>query len=186
MGKLKPFSPSLPSLSADLNSLYHSLDSINQSIFIKVFKYLWGVVLPAHRFNGRGASLYGCWALDCVVHASGLGPSYFSLLLFIYHITGRGTKYIHSTKVYNSRVLLPGVSRRSLPVYICTLVKLGYLSRSFKDPDNPYYKISFSSRPVFIKVTVKGLQYIAGIEKDLYKLLLNTSLDDLTGNKKAR
>ena len=83
---------------------------------------------------------------------------------------------------------MPGVKTQSKQQYISELVRRGYVVRSFRNPDNPHYKISFRSHPVFIRLTPSGIALITGIEKDLYKLLLNTSLNDLTGvnNKKAK
>jgi hypothetical protein len=187
MGKLKPLPSSLPSLSPDLFIIYTSLDNLNQRLFIKVFRYLWGVVLPAHRFNGSGASFYSYWLVDTVIKSSGLSPSLFSLMVFIHHFTNQGKKYINSSMVYNNSFLLPGVDIKAKRNYLSDLTRRGYLSRSYRDTHNPHYKISFQSRPVFIKLTSKGVQCIHNLEKDLYRILLNTSLNDLTGgNKKPR
>jgi len=175
-----------PSLSPELNSLYHSLSIEQQQVFIKVFNYLWGCVVPASRFNGRGASLYSFWVIDYLRQCSGLSSSLFSLLVFIYHITGRNKHFICTDQVYNNDGIMFNYCQGAKQNKLSQLTKLGYLVRSWSNPDQPYLQKSYRSRPVFIKLSPSGIALIHDIEKDLYKLLLNTSLNDLTGvsNKK--
>jgi hypothetical protein len=168
-----------------LLNLYQSLSIDNQKVFIRVFNYLWGCVVPASRFNGRGSSLHSFWAVDYLRQSSGLSSSLFSLLLFIYHITGRNKNFICSDQVYNNPGILFNYCQGAKQNKLSQLTKLGYLARSWSNPDQPYLQKSYRSRPVFIKLSPAGVQLIHDIEKDLYKLLLNTSLNDLTGvNKK--
>ena len=175
-----------PSLTTELSNLYNSLDANNRIIFIKVFKFLWGVVCPASRFISYSGVLYSYWVVDLLRERSGLTTSYLSLLTYIYHVTRKGTTYIHSKVIY-SGVVLPGVLAVSIQQYVSTLIKLGYLSRSQYKPASTTLPRSFAYRPVFIRLTPSGVRLIETIERDLHNILMNTSLDELTGqtNKKA-
>lgn len=183
--EIASFSPvSPPSLSPELVNLYQSLSIDQQRLFIKVFRYLWGVVLPAQSFRGRSGPLRSYWALDIVLRSYSLSPALLSLLTFIYYMTQEGRKYICTADVYSNNSILPYCNAGSKQDYISMLKRRGYLSRSYSNPDQPYLKRSFRRQPVFIKLSPAGVHVITGIEKDLYKLLLNTSLNDLTGKNK--
>ncbi len=180
--ELSPASP--PLLSPQLNTLYQSLTEDNKHLFVKVFKYLWGVVLPSRRFIGRGAVLYSYWAVDLLRERQKLPPRLLSLLTFIYFITDKGRKYINTNQVYNSSGVLPDLDAKSKQAYLSHLTQRGYIVRSRRNTDDPYYQRSYARRPVFIRLSPSGLALIEGIEKDLYKILMRSTLEDLTGNKK--
>ena len=182
--RLSPGSP--PVLSTELNELYNSLDVSNRIIFVRVFKFLWGVVCPASRFITYSGVLHSYWVVDLLRERYNLSPSYLSLLTYIYYATDKGKIFIHS-KVLYSGVVLPGVLPASIGHYISYLIKCGYLIRSQHKPATKFAARSFAYRPEFIRLTTAGVRLIESIEKDLYKILMNTSLNELTGaiNKKA-
>lgn len=175
--------PPSPSLSPSLHLLYLNLTKDNQRLFIKVYKYLWGVVCPLSRFVKYSGVLYSFWAVDRLRHRFNLSTSQLAALSYIYQVTNKGANIIHSNVVYNG-MLLPHVLLGAKQHILSGLVSLGYVSRSTKDASAPYLSRSYSSHPVFIRLTSSGVALIEGIEKDLYGLLLNTSLNELTGTNK--
>lgn len=169
-----------PSLSPGLLSVYSSLPPNIQKVFIRVFKYLWGVVLPYRRVAGPSGLLLSFWAVDLIRERYSLCNSELSLLSYIYQQTGNNKYFIHSDLIYNS-VMFPGFTRNSKQVRLCELNNKGFVVRSTSDPAALHLRRSHARQPVFIKLSLKGVQVIEAMEKDLYKLLLNTSLDELTG-----
>lgn len=179
-------SSSLPPLTPELNNLYNGMSGDNKQLFVKVFRYLWGCVVPFKAFTGRSGAVYSYWAVNDVLIKRKLYPAFFSMLVFIYQLTRGNKKYIVSDEVYNCPGLLPSVQSNTKQVYLCNLTQLGYITRSWSDPDKPYLQKSYRSRNVFIKLSPAGIKLINDIEKDIYKTLLNTSLNDLIGaNKKT-
>jgi hypothetical protein len=173
-----------PSLSPALTTLYSTLSPDNKQIFVKVFKFLWSVVIPARRFTDSGGMLYSFWLVDLLRHRSGLSSSELSLLTYLYQVTEKGNKTIHSNIIYNG-MLLPDNIRVSKQRLLNGFKRKGYIIRLTRDPSVPYLRRSISQQPVFIKLTSSGVRLIEGIEKELRKILINSSLDDLTGaNKK--
>jgi hypothetical protein len=61
---------------------------------------------------------------------------------------------------------------------------MGIVTRSRVNSSSPYLQSSHDLHPVYIKLSVKGVKMVQDIERDLYKILLNTSLDDITGANK--
>jgi hypothetical protein len=173
---------SLPSLSPSLQLNYNSMPIELQRLFIKVFRYCWNVA-NSRRFVSRGGVLFNYWCIDQLRRKQGLTTSQLALLSYIYTITNKGTTVIHSKQVYQSKVL-PDNKRISILQLLYKLGALGYLSRSTSDPSRSCYSSGYSQQPVFITLTRSGVQVIEDIEKDLYKLLLRSSLDDLTGKHK--
>jgi hypothetical protein len=173
---------SLPSLSPVLSLHYQSLPIELKQLFSKVFRYCWHIANSRRYFN-RGGVLLNYWCVDMLRRKQGLTTSQLALLSYIYTITNKGTTVIHSNQVYQSKVL-PDVKRISVLQLLYKLNDLGYLSRSTSDPSRSSFSSGYARQPVFISLTRAGVQVIEGIEKDLYKLLLNTSLDDLTGKHK--
>jgi hypothetical protein len=174
---------SLPSLSPSLVISYQSLTIDMQRLFIKVFKYLYSVA-HIRRYYDPGGLLSSWWAVDVVRSRCSLSGSEFSILMYIYQMSNKGAKVLHSDNIYYSPVV-PKIKRTAKMAVLCSLVRSGYLSRNTRNTQDPFYSRSVSPHPVYISLTRKGVQLIEGIEKDLYKLLLRSSLDDLTGaNKK--
>ncbi|MBK5202132.1 MAG: hypothetical protein JJE45_00220 [Prolixibacteraceae bacterium] len=175
---------SLPSLSPQLNSLYKSLNDDMRRIFIKVYGYLWSAI--------NGYSVRSCgvvsyyWLFNRIAASSSLSPSSLVLLSYLYMMTNKGSKLIHSSIVYNSGVL-PGALSITVQRVTWDLKHAGYITRHTKDPGQLYnQRAQHNRQPVYIKLSSSGVALIEGIEKDINKLLLNTSLNDLTGvNKKA-
>jgi hypothetical protein len=174
--------PSAASLSSSLSVSYSLLPDDLQRLFIKVFKYLWGVV-HYRRFKDPGSVLMSLWAVDIVRSRCSLSRSELAILTFIYQMTNKNKLFIHSDSVYCSGVC-PDLKISAKMNILSLMVKRGYIIRSYKNTDEPYLKRSFVSHPVFIRLSSSGVLLLQGIEKDLYKLLLNTSLDDLTGKHK--
>ncbi|HUX56453.1 MAG TPA: hypothetical protein VMV77_05735 [Bacteroidales bacterium] len=170
--------PDPPDLSPDLASIYHSLPSNYQKLFTRIIKYLWGVV-HSRRYLDRGGVLFSFW-VDRLRDRLSLTSSELSLLTFIYQMTIKGKNIIHSDDVYNGMVL-PGVLKTAKQNYLSLLAKRGYITRSYHGSGAPYRSFA---HPVYIKLSFSGVALVEGIERDLYKLLLNTSLDDLTGRNK--
>ena len=186
-GKYDDLPPGVPPpLTSELNYLYQSLDSNNRIIFIKVFKFLWGVVCPASRFIAYSGVLHSYWVVDLLRARHNLTPSYLALLTYIYHATNKGKTFIHSRVLY-SGVVLPGVLTVTIQQYISHLIRRGYLIRSQYKPASASLPRSYSGHSIFIRLSPSGVRLIESIEKDLYKILMNTSLNELTGatNKKT-
>ena len=178
---------SAPSLSPSLTTLYQTLNVNDRRLFVKIYRYLWGVVAPASRFVRSYGLLYSYWALDLLRVRADLTTTELSLLSYLYQVTNKGRKYIHTAAIYNSAVL-PGLVEHTKCCRITDLVRRGFIIRNWRDPiANKYTSRYFGWRsPVFICLTPSGVALVENIEKDLYKLLLSTSLDDITGrNKKA-
>jgi len=176
--------PSPPSLSSDLLNLYDSLDSFNRGVFVKIYRYLWNVVYPWRRLTGHASMFYTFWAVDQIRCKYNIPGHHFCLLSFISHATDKGKNYIKSSRVFNSGVL-PGVQPQCKDVYLSELKKMGYVVRSWYDPKTPRYKPFYMARKGYINLSPEGIELITSIEHDLYKLLMRSSLNDLTGaNKK--
>jgi DNA-binding MarR family transcriptional regulator len=146
---------------------------------------MWNYLNPLRCYTGHGGVLYSCWAIDMLRVKIDLTPSELSMLAYLYQVTDRGKSTIHSDIIYKS-VILPHIQIASKQGILNDLKHRGYISRYTHNSSAPYLQRSFSRQPVFIRLTLKGISVIQGIEKDLYKLLLNTSLDEITGaNKKT-
>ena len=177
--------PSLapPSLSPELNGLYQSLNLDNKMIFLRVFRFIWGVVAPVSRFVKYGGVLYSYYAVDFLRVRYGLTSSQLSLLSFLYHVTGKGQQITDSWRVYNA-FILPELTRDAKKSVLRSLKLRGYVSRSTRNTSLPYLSRSYSRHPVFINLTSSGVRLIETFEKDLYKILVNSSFEDLAGTKK--
>lgn len=175
-------SPPSPSLSPSLLNSYNMLTDVNKKLFNKVYRYLWGVV-NSRRFVDRGGVLSSFWAVDLLRDRYKLNTSELSLLSFLYQITCRGAVVVHSDQVINSGAL-PHLLLISKNRLLVTLKHRGYISRSTRNPATPYYSRYTFRNPVYITLTRSGVEVVENIERDLYKILLHSSLDELTGNKK--
>ena len=172
-----------PSLPPTLLTLYSGLNEENKQVFYKVFKFLWGELLPVHKFTGYSGLLYSFWAVDLVQRYSGLASSSWAVLSYLYQITKHNKRYVKSIDVYESSIL-PGVLTSTKQKILSSLVVAGYVVRSFRDPDNPHYKKSFLTHPCFVRLSPSGVRLIETFEKDLYKILINSSFEDLSGTQK--
>ena len=169
---------SLPSLPPSLSQLYSGLTIDNQRVFIKVFRWLWRYV------NGKHIDIIHLfWCANLFRMRLGLDTSELAVLAFLYSVSGRGVSYVHSDTVYNSDIL-PGLLHDSYSAVLSRLKQQGFITRHTSDPLQPYLKRSYSRHALFIKLTPAGVRLIQGIDHDIYYLMLNTSLDDLTGNNK--
>jgi hypothetical protein len=175
-------SSSLPSLPNSLNSFYNSLDSFNRGVFVKIYRYLWGVV--NWKIINRGEYVASYWLLYGQMVRADLSPYGFALLSYIYYMTDRGANTIHSSKIYNSDVL-PGYKTSSIQVILTRLMTAGYIKRYTRDLSGSYLSVSRSRHPEFVKLSPEGLKLVEDMTKNINKILLNTSFNDLIGaNKK--
>jgi hypothetical protein len=174
-----------PVLPSALQSVYNSLDSSNRSIFVKVFRFLWGVVLPYKRYIGISGVLYSYWAVDLLRHRCALSCAQLSVLSYIYQISKQGSNIIHSEQIYISGVL-PHYSKVSKQILLSDIVRAGYITRQTRNPEDPFYSRSYRRQPVFIRLAPSGIRLIEDMEKDLYKILVNGCLDGLKGKNKPR
>jgi hypothetical protein len=179
-----PVLPSSPSLSPSLTNLYSSLDVFNRGVFMQVFRFLWAYLFGSQSQIRRCGVLYNFWIIDSLRLSSGLTASELSALTWLYQRTNKGIKMVHSESFYNSGVV-PDLLHVSKIELLNDLKQYGYITRHTKDPGQPYsQRAQHNKQPVFIFLTRSGVQLIEGIEKDMYKLLLNSSFNNLTGIKK--
>jgi hypothetical protein len=172
------FFSSPPSLPLILNLSYGVLSDDMKRLFVRMYKYLWGVV------HKKDSSVSLFWCVDLLRLRYSLTCSEFTGLTFIYQISCKGVRFVHSDQVYNGPIL-QAFNHESKKTLLNTLKHKGWITRHTKNPQEPYsQRAQHNKQPVFIKMTVKGVNLIEGIEKDMNKILLNTSLDELTGNKK--
>ena len=173
-----------PALSPSLLLTFNSLSEDDKRLFLQIFKYLWGRVIPFTRFTGTGGILHSYWAIEFLRYHSGLTAWDLSILSYIYQATKQGKKYIHSKNLYNKSELL-NTSAALLSDRLSLLKRSGYLVRSSFDPARSYNP--GLKQKQFINVSLKGVRLIEDFERDLYKILVNNCLDDLKGtNKKPR
>lgn len=127
-----------PSLSTDLTSVYSSLSSEMQRLFIRVYKHMWNYINPLRRYTGHGGGLYSFWAIDMLRVKTDLTPSELSMLAYLYQITDQGNKTIHSDLIYNS-IILPHILKQSKQGILNDLKHREYITRLTRDPSVPYY-----------------------------------------------
>jgi DNA-binding MarR family transcriptional regulator len=189
--KQEPFTPVsslsssyLPELDKNLISLYGVLDDSTKSLFNKVYKYLWTFV------NGRKMDLINSyWCVDMLRTRLDLTPSQLAMLTYLYQVTNKGKRYIHNDLIYAAPILphlLRSPASTSMQVLLYYLKEKGYIIRSRYDPVNRCYKWGRNRRPVFLNLSASGVKLIEDLNKDISRILLNTSLNDITGaNKRA-
>jgi len=173
------FSSPPPSLNPELTDIYNSLDNVNRQLFIKVYRFLWGVVN-----DRRSGVAFSFWAVDLLRLRCGLTSSELTVLTYLYYVSGKGRRYIHSDLIYQG-LILEDLVYSSKPALLNDIKHKGFISRSTRDPGQPYsQRAQHNKHPVFIRLTPAGVKLIEGMEKDLYKLLLHSSIDEITGAKK--
>lgn len=143
----------------------------------------WDYLLPRKAFNNVMCSF---WVVDLLRIRFKLTTTELSFLSYLYQITRKGASIVHSELVYNG-FIRPDIQDSQKKTILRQLRDKGYLIRLRRDPSQPYLSRFISHHLVFVQLTPKGVAVIHDIEKEMYKLLLNTSLDDLTGvNKKGQ
>jgi DNA-binding MarR family transcriptional regulator len=176
----------LPSLPTALNSLYQSLDLDNKRLFLKIFRFIWGEVLPLKRFVNFSGILYSFWAVDILRSRLGLSPSELSALTYLYQVSKKGKLIVRSSVIYEANIL-PSVVPSSRVVLLNSLKRAGYITRQTRNTQAPHYSSSYSKTAVFLRLSPAGVRLVEDMERDLYKVLVNNCLDDLKGtNKKPR
>ena len=176
-------SSSPPSLNTELTQLYDALPEDYKKLFIKLYKYLWDVVLPYSIYRKPGGLIYYYYALDAIRDKYSLTFGQLALLTFLYYATRSGSKYIHSDVVYlglSGSSYALNTKRRNL----VHLRHKGFILRSRRSPDHPNYYQPNLRQPIFIKLTQAGIDLIKNIEKDLMLYLLENSFNSIIGKNK--
>jgi len=173
-----------PSLTPDLTQLYSLLTPEVRGLFNKVFYWLWRYLVDKRIYLRSWPVLYYYWCVDTIRKEVGLNSSELAVLTFAWQLSNNGTKTISSFQVYNSKFVTPYLLFESRQNIMNRLVKLGYLSRSCKDPARKHYSAPWPPKRIFISFTTSGVMLIKGIESMLYYLVLHSSLDEITGNNK--
>ena len=184
MAKLKDPTVSPPVLPTELNQLYSLLNPEAKVLFNRVFVWLWSYLVNKRLYLRSWPVLYYYWGVDAARKDAGLNSSELAILTFAWQLSANGTKVFNSFQIYNSSFINPELIFASRQNIMNHLVKLGYLSRSCKDPARKYYSIPWPPKKVFISFTYKGVMLIKNIESKLYDIVLHSSLDEITGNNK--
>ena len=180
INNLVPGVSPLPPLSPSLNSVYQSLNVLNQRLFIKVFRWLYDYLLNKQTYLRRGGVLFYWWAVDMVRVRSHLTTSDLAVLTYLYQMTEQGQKIINSKILYNG-YLLPDLCPTSLWPLINRLMHRGYIVRYNRNHQDPYMQRSIHRSKVFINLTPAGVSLIKSMENDLYNIMMRSSLNDITG-----
>jgi DNA-binding MarR family transcriptional regulator len=174
-----------PVLPPSLYSLYLLMTSDNQRLFSKAFTFAW------HQLNDRRKNPFldiviYYWIIESMRYKTGLSASELAMLMIIYDLTDCGRGIIHSQRVDNA-ILLPNLTKLGKDRYLYRLRCIhGLIERSTRDSSAPYLARSVSRHPVFIRMTPKGVNIVHTLEKDLHRLLMLSSYNNLTGaNRKA-
>lgn len=171
---------SVPALSPSLSSLYSLLDLQQKRLFNKVFMYLWDYV--RHKVYGSHGVINTYWIVEDMRIKYDLSTSELSMLTFLYQITGGGRGIINSQAVYNGSAL-PHLGYEGKKWYLYKLRLKGYLIRSTRDTSAPYLKRSVYHSPIFIQLSPSGVGVVKDIEKRTQRLIMTSSLNDITGVK---
>jgi len=176
-----------PSLSPSLLTLFNSLSKYDRLIFSKVFTFIYRAVLPYKVFTGPRGILRAFWLVENARRSSGLAPSQLALLSFISYCTDKGSRYVHSSLIYQG-AFLEDVLKSDKEAQLFRLRKMGYITRRTRDPGaSVHYRTSHSKQPVFVTLSPAGIKLLTDMEREIYAKLKNTSLDELTGRiKKPR
>jgi len=166
--------PSLPSLSPGLINSYNLLNDELKRLFNRVFRYLWGVV------NAKRVTVVSSyWAVNYFRALCSLSPSELTILSFMYQMSNKGANIMRTDQIYIS--VLPDLKRTAKMNIISLMVRRGYITRSRRNDLSVHLQASHDVRPIFVKLSPAGVRLIEGIEKDIDRLLLRSSLNDLTG-----
>jgi len=176
---LSPSSP--PLLSKSLNSLYNSLDDFNKGVFMRVFSFIWSSLYTHKELFKRGVLNY--WCFDLARIHSGLTSSELLTLTYLYQVTKQGVNMVRSDVIYNGPILRDLIYK-SKQCVLNDLKHKGYITRHTYNPGILYLSCAHSKQPVFIKMTNKATKVLNDIEKDMSRIMLNTSFNDLTGHNK--
>lgn len=174
-----PSSNTTVNLTKELRLLYKVMPGDAKRLFMRSFRWLWSHV------NGKRVNLISSlWAVDLLRARLRLPLSHLVILSYLYHITDKGLNVVHSDTVY-SAPLLPDFNQLSKQSILLLLKRAGYISRSTSDPSAPHLSRSYDRHPVFIKMTPAGVRLIEGMNKDINNMMMRTSLEVITGNKKS-
>lgn len=174
----------LPSLSPDLISLYGVMSVSERRMFRRIYRYLWDD-LNRQTVEDAGQMSY-LWVLSSLVSSSPLAPGLLSLLSYLYLMSEKGQNAVKSAVVYDYGALC-GLGAQTLSKALNRLKLQGYLKRSTRDHKRPYVQEAQHSRhPIWITLTDDGVKIIEDIERNYRRMIMTNSLNQITGNKKAR
>lgn len=172
-----------PSLSPSLSTVYSMLSQDSKQLFNRAFMFLWSYLHPKASYLQFGGVLYYYYAIDMLRVRYDLTTSELSLLSYLYGVSDSGAKVVHSQTVY-SGMLLPHLCRATKANTLALLNKRGFVVRLSRNPALPYLQRSISKHREYIQMTAKGVDVINNINRDLYKLLRDSSLNDIIGANK--
>jgi len=169
-------------LPSSLSSLYSSLSTINKSVFIRVFSYLW-------RYFMFKRSVYSCmhnyWAVEECLIKNNISNYEYALLSLLYQQTNAGKSVVHSQRLYDFKLCDMHID--TMRQKLIKFKDLGYITRYSRDPSAPYLQRSCSIQKVYIMLSGKGVELFDKIERDVYNMVRGSALKDITtGNKKVR
>ncbi len=175
-----PSSSYLPPLTKEIKEYYSILGDAEKQIFSKV--YLWSC---SHLLNKRYylkyyAPLFYYWAVDLVRVKLKLSASELAVLSFIYQVSDKGARIIHS-KCLRSPFLCPDLVSGSLVRVLASLSDRGYLLHYARNYQEPYLQRSISKGKPFILMSPAGIKIIKDIEAQLYDLVKYSSYEEITG-----
>jgi len=136
---------------------------------------MWSTLVPHGR---RYGVLYSYWAVDMLRTRFGLSPMDLSLLTYLCMVSDRGKYIINSMQLKNSSSLQFG--KYSLHNKLIEFKDAGYIVRLSRDPSQPYLTRSISRQKIFIQFTGKGVELIDKIERELFRITVNSSLANVT------
>jgi len=174
-----------PPLPSPLVPEYAALSSDGKRLFNKAFISLWDYLFKKRR---RFTLITNYWAVTdlLTLGSPSLVPCQLYLLTFIYEHTNAGRYLIHSARL---RDAVCGRSYRATAVraHMTALHKMGLISRHSRDFTQPYLQRSYKSQKVFIQLTGKGIDMVHQLDKDLLRIMLNATVQDITTrwNKKG-
>jgi len=174
---------SAPSLPSSLSSLYSLLPYDSKQLFNRAFMFLWSYLHPKASYLHSGGVLYYYYIADLLRVRYDLTASELALLSYLYGVSNKGADVIHSNVIYSGS-LLPHICRSSKANALSILHKRGFIVRLNRNPASPYLQRSISCRREFIQMSAKGVSVITDMNRDLYKLLRDSSLNDIIGANK--
>ena len=167
-----------PSLSPSLLSDYSDMNERERKAFNKAFMLMWRSLVP-YRLMYDVLHLY--WGADLIRRKHRLTNHQFALLTYLYMSSNRGKLTINSLALQklNPMNMAQSWTRN-------TLVKFrakGFIIRLNRDASQPYLSRSISRNKIFIQLTGRSIALIDTMHKELYNMIVNTTIKDITTGK---
>lgn len=166
-----------PILTTALRSLFSSLPSSSQSIFLKIFNLTFLYMVPLRSLSYYNGVLRLYWLMPSQRAKYDLTDMELSLLSLIYHITECGKRVTTKEEIFAFSPLSPGYYHRIMP----TFRKRGYLLRFSRDPALLHYRAAYCPGFKYINISPIGIQVLKSIELDMRNALYNNTLKSITG-----